>query len=113
MMWRMAAKDPADASTLSAGRPTVAQSRARKVEKAKAAMLDAAPQTVELFLKALNGEPPYENLNPHTRVGMMMKALEYQLGKPAVAKEVVVDPKKENEGAAEDEPPEEQGLRIV
>ena len=86
---------------------TKAERRAKAVEKAREMLLDESENTMVLFLAAINGEPGWEGLPAQTRANMLMRAMDYQQGKPSTGRGI-----KAEEKAAE-EPPEEQGLQIA
>ena len=53
-------------------------------ERAIAAVKRKAPDLMKDLLAAALGQAPFEQLKPETRVGALLRALEYGVGKPVV-----------------------------
>ena len=89
-------------------RSTAAQMRQKHVEKARQMLLDQSERIMELFLEAIDGGTGWEKLPEQTRANMIMRALDYQLGKPVPAK--TTKPEVKEEEPVEEEP---RGLEIA
>jgi hypothetical protein len=86
------------------------EQRRRHVEKARKMLLDHSEKVMELFLSAIDGGPGWEKLPEQTRANMLLRAMDYQLGKPVPAKTTKPEVKEKEEEPVEEE---QRGLEIA